>query len=67
MGIGDTDGDHHFLSAVARPICFNPSFDLVVHAKEKGWTRVYERKDVVLIFTRWRAREVGVGHYLGRG
>lgn len=47
LACGDTDGDIPLLSAVERPICFNPNFALYTHAQRQGWPIVVERKDVV--------------------
>ncbi len=47
VGVGDTDGDISFLAMVEKPICFNPNMKLYEYAKEKGWSVVIERKDVV--------------------
>ncbi len=47
IGVGDTEGDIALLESVEMPICFNPNMKLYMHAKEKGWPIIVERKDVV--------------------
>jgi len=47
IGVGDSGGDISMLSAVERPIAFNPDQKLFDHAREKGWKVVVERKNVV--------------------
>jgi HAD superfamily hydrolase (TIGR01490 family) len=47
VGVGDTESDIVFLEKVAKPIAFNPSIELMKHAKKKGWRIVVERKDVI--------------------
>ena len=45
--VGDSEGDIALLSAVGRPIAFNPSLPLAKIAQKKGWEMVVERKDVI--------------------
>lgn len=47
VGVGDSETDIPFLKMVAKPICFNPNQKLYRYAKQKGWTIVVERKDVI--------------------
>lgn len=47
IAVGDTDSDIPMLEIVENPIAFNPSKELLAHAKEKGWQIVIERKSVV--------------------
>lgn len=47
IGVGDTEGDIPLLESVENPICFNPNMPLYKYAKEKRWSIVVERKDVV--------------------
>lgn len=47
IGVGDSEGDISLLSAVERPIAFNPSRGLFAHAKQNGWEVVIERKNVI--------------------
>jgi HAD superfamily hydrolase (TIGR01490 family) len=47
IAVGDTESDAVLLSAVERPIAFNPSAGLFAMAKQHGWTVVVERKNVV--------------------
>ena len=47
IGVGDSEGDITLLSAVERPIAFNPNSKLYQEAKRRGWEVVVERKDVV--------------------
>ncbi len=47
MAVGDTDGDIPLLSAVERPICFNPNRALYQEAVKRNWPIIVERKDVV--------------------
>jgi HAD superfamily hydrolase (TIGR01490 family) len=47
VGVGDTEGDIPLLSKVETPICFNPNMKLYTYAREKGWSVVVERKDVI--------------------
>jgi HAD superfamily hydrolase (TIGR01490 family) len=46
VAIGDSDGDIELLSAVEKPIAFNPSEGLFTHAKTVGWPIVVERKNI---------------------
>jgi HAD superfamily hydrolase (TIGR01490 family) len=46
VAIGDSDGDIELLSAVEKPIAFNPSEGLFEHAKTAGWPIVIERKNI---------------------
>lgn len=45
--VGDSEGDIPLLSAVGKPIAFNPSLPLAKLAQKKGWQMVVERKDVI--------------------
>ncbi len=47
VAVGDSDGDIPLLSAVEKPICFNPNKALYDHARKVGWPVVVERKDVI--------------------
>lgn len=47
IAVGDTEGDIPILESVGNPIVFNPNQGLVKCAKERGWTVVVERKDVI--------------------
>jgi len=47
IAVGDTESDIPMLELVGRPIAFNPSSLLAVHAKKRKWKIVVERKDVV--------------------
>ncbi len=49
IAIGDTALDIPMLEAAELPIAFNPSHKLLLHAQEKGWMIVTERKDVITI------------------
>jgi len=57
IGIGDSEGDIAMLEMVERPIAFNPSKQLFLHAQEKGWEVVVERKNMIYEF------EPADGHY----
>lgn len=46
VAIGDSDGDIELLSAVEKPIAFNPSEGLFEHAKTASWPIVIERKNI---------------------
>lgn len=43
--VGDSGGDIGILSIVDHPIAFNPTYDLLEVAMEKGWKIVIERKN----------------------
>ena len=45
--VGDTDSDIPMLELVENPIVFNPNSKLFNYAKDKKWTIIVERKDVV--------------------
>jgi phosphoserine phosphatase len=45
--VGDTESDISILSAVGKPIAFNPNDKLAQHAKKKRWDIVVERKNVI--------------------
>lgn len=47
IAVGDSDSDIPMLSAVERPIAFNPDKKLFQRAKEQGWKIVLERKNMV--------------------
>jgi HAD superfamily hydrolase (TIGR01490 family) len=47
VGIGDTDSDIPMLSAVERPIAFNPNKRLFEHARAHTWPIVVERKNMI--------------------
>lgn len=47
IAVGDSEGDIPMLSAVERPIAFNPTKMLFDKAKEQGWSIVIERKNMV--------------------
>jgi len=47
LAVGDTEGDIAMLELVGRPIAFNPNTTLAVHAADKGWQIVVERKDAI--------------------
>jgi HAD superfamily hydrolase (TIGR01490 family) len=47
IAVGDSESDIALLSAVERPIAFNPTKELFKHAKQQGWQIVIERKNVV--------------------
>lgn len=47
IAVGDTEGDIKMLSLVGKPIAFNPNFELAKVAKQKKWTVIAERKDVI--------------------
>jgi HAD superfamily hydrolase (TIGR01490 family) len=47
IAVGDTDSDIPMLEMVKNPIAFNPSEELLAHAKKKHWKIVIERKSVV--------------------
>jgi phosphoserine phosphatase len=46
IAAGDSAGDIPMLEIVEQPIAFNPSHDLMEHAKKQGWRIVLERKNV---------------------
>lgn len=45
VAVGDSGGDISILSIVDHPIAFNPTYDLLEAAIEKGWKIVIERKN----------------------
>ncbi len=45
VAVGDSGGDVSILSAVDHPIAFNPTYELLETALEKGWKIVLERKN----------------------
>ncbi len=45
--VGDTDSDIPMLELVDNPIVFNPNGKLFNYAKDKKWTIIVERKDVI--------------------
>ncbi len=47
IGVGDTESDISMLDLVEQPIAFNPNRLLYRHAKQKDWSIVVERKDVI--------------------
>lgn len=47
IAVGDSESDIPMLEVVEQPIAFNPSQELLDHAKEKGWNIVVERKNVI--------------------
>jgi HAD superfamily hydrolase (TIGR01490 family) len=47
VGMGDSEGDIDMLDMVEHPIAFNPSKKLFLHASQKGWKIVVERKNMV--------------------
>jgi len=47
IGVGDSDGDIPMLSAVEKPIAFNPTQVLFEHARQQRWKIVLERKNMV--------------------
>ena len=47
LAVGDTESDIEMLSAVGRPIAFNPNLQLAKYAQDQKWEIVVERKDVV--------------------
>jgi HAD superfamily hydrolase (TIGR01490 family) len=47
IAVGDTESDIPMLSAVGRPIAFNPNLELARYARRKKWEVVVERKDVI--------------------
>ncbi len=47
VGVGDSEGDIPMLSAVEKPIAFNPTRELFNHAKGAGWKVVVERKNMI--------------------
>lgn len=50
IGVGDSKSDIGIFSAVASPICFNPTSELYAIAKRKKWKVVVERKDMIYKF-----------------
>jgi HAD superfamily hydrolase (TIGR01490 family) len=47
VGMGDTLSDVGFLDVVRTPIAFNPNRDLFEVARQRSWSIVVERKDVI--------------------
>lgn len=47
IAVGDSESDIPMLASVERPIAFNPTQELLVHAQAAGWKVVVERKNVV--------------------
>ncbi|MEK7594026.1 MAG: HAD family phosphatase [Patescibacteria group bacterium] len=47
VAVGDSEGDIPMLSAVEKPIAFNPTQALYEHAKANGWPVVVERKNMI--------------------
>lgn len=47
IAVGDSGGDIAMLSAVERPIAFNPEQKLFKHARQHGWHIAVERKNVI--------------------
>ncbi|HXE10345.1 MAG TPA: HAD family phosphatase [Verrucomicrobiae bacterium] len=47
IAVGDSEGDITMLATVSQPIAFNPSKQLLEHAKSAGWEIIVERKNVV--------------------
>ena len=56
--VGDTTSDMSLLSAVGKPIAFNPNTELAAMALKKHWTIIVERKDVVYNFTKTKLIQV---------
>lgn len=50
IGVGDTESDVGFLELVEHPIAFNPNSILAKIARNRNWTVVTERKDLVIEF-----------------
>lgn len=49
IGLGDTGSDILFLEKVQRPIAFKPSRKLLLAARERDWTVVYETRDNITV------------------
>jgi HAD superfamily hydrolase (TIGR01490 family) len=47
IGVGDSESDIPMLSKVEQPIAFNPTKELLEHARRSKWQVVIERKNVV--------------------
>ena len=47
VAIGDSGGDIDMLELATHPIAFNPSEELLMAAKENGWTIAVERKNII--------------------
>lgn len=47
IAVGDSESDIPMLSAVEKPIAFNPTKELFSTAKQKGWQVVVERKNMI--------------------
>ncbi|MBC7581716.1 HAD family phosphatase [Aeromicrobium sp.] len=47
IAVGDSESDLALFEAVEQPIVFNPSAGLFTIAKERGWSIVLERKNVI--------------------
>ncbi len=52
VAIGDSEGDIELLSAVEKPIAFNPSEGLFEQARTVGWPIVVERKNIAYCLER---------------
>ena len=49
IAVGDSEHDIGMLERVKRPICFQPSEELLVEAKKRGWTIVDESNAAEII------------------
>lgn len=58
--VGDSGGDIGILSIVDHPIAFNPTYDLLEVAMEKGWKIIIERKNTSFEL----AKEPTLGKYI---
>lgn len=58
--VGDSGGDIGILSIVDHPVAFNPTYDLLEVAIEKGWKIVIERKNASFEL----AKEPDLGKYV---
>jgi putative phosphoserine phosphatase/1-acylglycerol-3-phosphate O-acyltransferase len=47
IAVGDTESDVAMLLLVGKPVAFNPNMQLAKVAKQKAWTVIAERKDVI--------------------
>jgi HAD superfamily hydrolase (TIGR01490 family) len=47
IAVGDSEGDIPMLSAVEKPVAFNPTKELFEHAAANGWKVVVERKNMI--------------------
>ncbi len=50
IGVGDSEGDITMLEMVERPIAFNPTKKLFLHAEKHHWKVVVERKNMIYEF-----------------